>query len=174
MSGTVSQYAASFGNSWKVPDQQNEVLHWIHWMSISLFLQNYSFLLLLLFFLMRHTWNSCALWKHTESNPIVLMPLIWSKRSEMNAEVWFYCIWNKWQSAFMRCNPSNWVSLCPMFPSGLQRCGWARPQLWCLRRPCPAQTGRVSVSPTAGKPLQTLPPPGQTPLICITVIWHYH
>lgn len=25
--GTVSQYAASFGNSWKVPDRQNEVMH---------------------------------------------------------------------------------------------------------------------------------------------------
>ena len=36
MGGIVSQYAASFGNSWKVPDQQNEVLHWMHRMSISL------------------------------------------------------------------------------------------------------------------------------------------
>lgn len=25
--GRVSQYAASFGNSWKVPDQQNKVRH---------------------------------------------------------------------------------------------------------------------------------------------------
>lgn len=44
MAGTVSQYAASFGNSWKVPDQQNEVLHWIHWMSISLFCNITTFL----------------------------------------------------------------------------------------------------------------------------------
>lgn len=27
MGGAVSQYAASFGNSWKVPDQHNEVIH---------------------------------------------------------------------------------------------------------------------------------------------------
>lgn len=27
VAGTVSQYAASFGNSWKVPDQHNEVMH---------------------------------------------------------------------------------------------------------------------------------------------------
>lgn len=27
VAGSVSQYAASFGNSWKVPDQQNEVMH---------------------------------------------------------------------------------------------------------------------------------------------------
>lgn len=54
------------------------------------------------------------------------------------------------------------VCVCAMLPSGMQRCGWARSQLWCLGRPGPTQAGGVSVSPTAGKPLHTLPPPGQT------------
>lgn len=106
MGGTVSHYAASFGNSWKVPDQENQVLHWIHWMSISVIALCYH-----CYFSLWETMSYiCALWIHTESNRIILK-LIWYGFS--SSVLWhFYCIYNKWQSAHLRWTLCNWVSLC--------------------------------------------------------------
>lgn len=62
------------------------------------------------------------------------------------------------------------VRLCPMLPSGLQWCSWAWSQLWRDRRHCAASGGRVSVPPTLGKPLHSLPSSGQRPLMLFSHI----
>lgn len=63
MGGTISQYAASFGNSWKVPDEQNEVLHYNIWLPFATW---WLFVTAVIF--LYETLDFCDLWIHTESN----------------------------------------------------------------------------------------------------------